>query len=700
MHINKYTFIYLVLLSFYFFPNFLSAQDSFKYQAIVRDNQGNVITEQLVGVQVSIIQLDESMPPVYEEIHSTISSNYGVINLNIGDGIPSLGDFGTINWSLKSFIKIEVDVEGGTNYSFTSTTEILSVPKALYAEKSGSAASKMGLYVTDFGAKGDGIIDDTEAFKTALDSAFVLGAKVFVPNGIYRITETLFIKDGVTLIGEGTGSQPLETPYNGSLIWYDGEEWAFKMIGHNSKIKELVIRDKSNEQAKGGILVEADDRLVEGVHLSEVLISGFTNGTGLELSAINQGGIAYASFNDVRIRHAKIGIHIAEEEGSFVNSNTWNHCQVSGGAFDYGMLVDGGNNNIFVGLIIEPPTSEKGHLMVNFGEIFGTEIRIEGNSQKREMPLISFAEGTKNSILTGIYAGGLTLDKGNNFINMKSGKAIHYKNSSFNKFENPTFFSPDNETVLDWDITGDGVQIEILEPELSKSNNILKLTVPAGIIANIEPSALARPAVKNLPLYDQVNFGFYMKTDNPLVAYTCTNAPQGWTNSNPHSGDNDWEFVGMNAAVNRSTAAIFRAQINNTTGGELVVYLSMPVLTFGNQLPVLEETPLFTSGGKLTGMLTHAMRSSNTDSSGFLTLPLNANYFEIKDTYNIHRINHLVKDRIPRGTVITLLFNHAGVGVTNTRYLNLKSSFNSVENGSLTLISNGNGTWREVNRNN
>ncbi len=700
IHIKKTVLNFLFPTVFIFSNLILSAQDSFRYQAVARDSSGTTIANQLIGVQVSIIQIDENLPPTYIETHQTLSNNYGVFNLNIGDGIPIQGNFSSLDWSQKSFIKVEVDVTGGANYQLSSLSEMHTVPKALYAEKAKSIEGGFGLNVKDFGAIGNGTIDDTDAFENALDSAKILGCKVLVPQGIYRLTRTIVVSDGVSLIGEGTGSTPLQTPYNGSLLWYDGDDYAIKINGHSSRLKDLVIRDKSDGKAKGGIILEAHNRLLESVYIFEVLVSGFTNGTGLKLFAKNSGGIAYAAFYNLRIRHGKIGIHLDHTNNSFVNSNTWHHCQISGGGFQYGMVIDGGNNNILNGVVIEPLSSTHGHLVVKTGEIFASEMRIEGVDQDPKTPLIKFSKKTKNSTLTGVYAGGLTLDKGNNYINMKSGKAIHYKNSHFNKFKNATFFSANNSTITDWDVTGNGVTTTVLPPELSPTHNVVKITVPASGEATFEPSALARPAVKDLPLYDQVNFGFHIKTNNSDIVFTSTNAPDGWTNSSPYSGSNEWECVGMNAEVNRSTPARFTLKIINTTNKAVDVYVSTPTLSFGNQLPILDEAPLFESGGQLNGLLTHAFGESDTPSDGFLKLPKSANYFEIKNTTNIQRINHLTADRLPKGSVITLLFNHAGVGVTNSGYINLKSGFTSVANGSLTIISNGNGTWREVNRNN
>ena len=690
--LNLFLFIFLSLS--------IQAQDAFRYQAVARDSTGMTIANQLIGVQISIIQDDTNLPPSYTETHQVTSNNYGVFNLNVGAGIPIEGDFNTLDWSKKSFMQVEVDVTGGANYSLSSLSELLSVPKALYAETAKRIEGGFGLNVKDFGATGDSKTDDTDAFDAALSAAKITGAKVFVPAGIYRLTRTIEIGDGVSLIGEGSGSDPLQTPYNGSLLWYEGNDFAIKINGHSSRLKDLVIKDKSDGKAEGGIILEANGRLLESVYIFEVLVSGFVDGIGLKLRAKNAGGIAYASFYNLRIRHGKVGIKLDPSNNSFINSNTWHHCQISGGGFDYGMLIEGGNNNILNGVVIEPLSTTSGHLVVKKGEIFGSEIRIEGVEQNTKVPLIKFKKKTMNSVLTGVYAGGLTLDKGNNFINMKSGKAIHYRNSSFNRFKNATFFSSNNSSILDWDIIGNGVTSTILEPELSPSHNIIKLTVPASGNVIFEPSALARPAVKDLPLYDQVNFGFHIKTKEPDIVFASTNAPNGWTNSNPHSGSNEWEFVSMNAEVNRTTTARFTLKIENTSNKSVDVYISTPTLAFGNQLPTLDEAPLFESGGQLNGLLTHAYAEATTPSDGFLILPMSANYFEITNVQNITRVNHLTANRFPKGSVITLLFNSGGIGVSNSGYLNLKGGFTSVANGSLTLISNENGTWREVNRNN
>ncbi|RMG79213.1 MAG: hypothetical protein D6714_16745 [Bacteroidetes bacterium] len=680
-------------------PFLLPAQTGFKYQAVVRDNAGNILSNQSVGFRLGIIQTNINNAPVYTETHTATTNAYGVVNLNVGQGTVVTGNFSGIDWSLASFLKIEMDVSGGTNYTDFGTSELLNVPRAMYAETAGSLTHAFGLNVKDYGAKGDNSTDDYTAFQNALTAAATNGNRVIVPAGNYKITQTLVIPDGVTLVGEGVGQEPLQTPFNGSAIRYSGTGAAIEISGHTSGVRDILIYDTNQGSTNAdGILVKADGETVESVRLFNVLIHYFTGGTALHLQAINSGGIAYLTAYNVRIRHAKTGIHISEDATSFVNSNVFHHGAISGGGFDYCLLVDGGNNNQFYGTIFEPGASTYGHIVVNDGEIQGMEIRIEGNSQPATTPLVEFKTGTRNSTLTGTYAGGLTVDNGNNYIGFRSGKAAWYKNARNNLFENATFHGFQNNALPYWDITGTGVTATIQSPELTPHHNVLKLTVPAGVTANLEAASAYIPATKNLPLYGQMNIGMYVKTSVAGICYLRTNAPAGVVTSHPHPGDGNWHFVSMTQLVNTATTLDARLEINNTSGSPVDVYISTPTLNFGNQSPEIEPKPVTSAGGIITGTLSLSVIEFNNTTNN-IVLPKEGNTFILTGTTTISRINDSTADRFPKGTVITLLFDNAGVSVTNGAYIQLTASFQSTANASLTLLSLGDGTWRELNRN-
>ncbi len=106
----------------------------------------------------------------------------------------------------------------------------------------------------------------------------------------------------------------------------------------------------------------------------------------------------------------------------------------------------------------------------------------------------------------------------------------------------------------------------------------------------------------------------------------------------------------------------------------------------------------------MTGTLTTGLSSAYSFSPGttYLVLSRTGNVFQLAGTgLTISRINHLTVDRLAPGTVITLLFAAAGNTVQSSAYINLKGAFSSTgANTSLTLISMGDGTWRELGRNN
>ncbi len=115
------------------------APHSFKYQAIARDNKGEIIASHILGMRITLLQGDATGGEIYVETHEANSNKFGLINLEIGNGTVISGDFNSIDWSKGPyFVKIEMDESGGDNYKVLGTSQLLSVPYALYAEKAGN----------------------------------------------------------------------------------------------------------------------------------------------------------------------------------------------------------------------------------------------------------------------------------------------------------------------------------------------------------------------------------------------------------------------------------------------------------------------------------------------------------------------------------------------------------------------------------
>jgi len=86
-------------------------------------------------MQISILQGSTSGTAIYKETQTPTTNVNGLVSLEIGDGTVVSDDFSTIDWANGSyFIKTDTDPAGGTNYTITGTSQLLSVPYALHAK--------------------------------------------------------------------------------------------------------------------------------------------------------------------------------------------------------------------------------------------------------------------------------------------------------------------------------------------------------------------------------------------------------------------------------------------------------------------------------------------------------------------------------------------------------------------------------------
>jgi hypothetical protein len=114
---------------------FAQAPKAFKYQAIARDEKGDVIGNKQVGFRFSIRVGSETGKIAYSETWNDVKTNeYGLITLEIGKGKAENGNFASIQWSEGShFVAVEMDPDNGSKWQPIGTSQLLSVPYALHA---------------------------------------------------------------------------------------------------------------------------------------------------------------------------------------------------------------------------------------------------------------------------------------------------------------------------------------------------------------------------------------------------------------------------------------------------------------------------------------------------------------------------------------------------------------------------------------
>ena len=123
---------------------FAQAPQKMSYQAVIRNSSNALLTSTPVGMQISILQGAPTGTVAYSETQTLSTNANGLVSLSIGTGTVVSGTFASINWANGPyFIKTETDPSGGTNYSITGTSQLLSVPYALYSNLGGFNVVKL-----------------------------------------------------------------------------------------------------------------------------------------------------------------------------------------------------------------------------------------------------------------------------------------------------------------------------------------------------------------------------------------------------------------------------------------------------------------------------------------------------------------------------------------------------------------------------
>lgn len=128
----------IVLLSAFFISFLTLAQvpQGISYQAIALNGSGTPVVSSNVRVKLSVLENSATGTAVYSETQLKTTNAQGLFNLVIGQGTVVSGTFASINWGTNSkFLKVEMDATGGTTYANVGTTQLLSVPYAMYAGK-------------------------------------------------------------------------------------------------------------------------------------------------------------------------------------------------------------------------------------------------------------------------------------------------------------------------------------------------------------------------------------------------------------------------------------------------------------------------------------------------------------------------------------------------------------------------------------
>jgi hypothetical protein len=247
------------------FVSVLNAQapGKFNYQAVVRNAANQLVTGSPVGVRVAILKGSTTGSAVYLETHIPISNANGLVSMEVGSGIVVNGNFSTIDWSNGPyFIKSDFDPTGGTNYTISNTTQLLSVPYALHAstaEKlSNPAAEKDPVFTASVSS---GITQKDTAKWNAKLGSFTEKDPLF-SKSIASLIDTVdvvewFGKQDALTAGTGIkiSNDTISSTYNNGYKHYLGEEFGGGIIfqlwkDNNGTEHGLIVAKKDQSVAQ------------------------------------------------------------------------------------------------------------------------------------------------------------------------------------------------------------------------------------------------------------------------------------------------------------------------------------------------------------------------------------------------------------------------------------------------------------------
>ncbi len=115
---------------------YAQSPEKINFQGVARDNSGNILDNDLIGLRISIRSVSGSGTIVYRETHSVSTNAFGLFNIQIGGGSIVSGTLAGIDWAANNYyVETEMDPAGGSSYTSLGSQQLVSVPYALYAKK-------------------------------------------------------------------------------------------------------------------------------------------------------------------------------------------------------------------------------------------------------------------------------------------------------------------------------------------------------------------------------------------------------------------------------------------------------------------------------------------------------------------------------------------------------------------------------------
>lgn len=217
---------------------------AFSYQTIAFNSAGAPIANGNVNLRISILDNSATGTVLYTETHTKTTNSKGLVNLNIGQGTATTGNFGAINWGTNTkFVKVELDPNGGNNYTNVGVNELMSVP---YSQVSKTVVTGPGQGITLVSPNGTNYtlnVNDSGSLSLPTSQS----SSVSFPSNLYMY-----------------GSYNNFSPTSSELLRNKaGNKIGYKYLSANSKIKFIAAQSSSAQvygsNSQGALVINGSD---------------------------------------------------------------------------------------------------------------------------------------------------------------------------------------------------------------------------------------------------------------------------------------------------------------------------------------------------------------------------------------------------------------------------------------------------------
>jgi len=318
----------IIVLLFICYQTNAQVPQGLNYQAVARTSDGAIMPAQNIGVRFSIVDMNINGTILYSETHNAATNSYGLFTLAIGKGTPQLSVFSKINWSsgTDKFLKVEISPAGDSSYQLQGTTQLLSVPYALYAERTNLMAANNTIKVTN---------------GNTIKSNYVAGEGIIIKGNV--ISSNLIAGKGNTIKENSISST--------TGLW----------ITHKNGVYYPSTRTVGNVGI--GTLPQPNIGFV-----SSGDIPGVYEGNAGMFTSTSQW------HNDINIKNNKTQFSLIVGGPSNTELRPNNFGVMNGIIARWAITINGNNNNVGIGDPTARPTPAKSSLHIKKGETFIEEI--------------------------------------------------------------------------------------------------------------------------------------------------------------------------------------------------------------------------------------------------------------------------------------------------------------------------------------